>query len=98
MKKLIMAIVALGVLTSGANAGESYTYHCRVGNKTYPVTVTTPDESLEGGTITWRGVVYRNVKLAEGCRYNFHATSSDGVTLELCTATKGVRRCNNWQG
>ena len=65
---------------------------CRVGPKTYPVTVTAPDEadgfSLEGGTITWRDMVFENVKLGDGCRYNF-AAMRDGVTAELCTATQG---------
>ena len=47
-------------------------------------------ERLYGrGTITWRGTTFQNVKLGDGCRYNFVATR-DGVTAELCTATKGV--------
>jgi hypothetical protein len=44
---------------------------------------------MEGGTITWRGTVYQDVKLGEGCRYNFAGVSKDGDTAELCTATKG---------
>src|SRR5262249_27538196 len=58
----------------------------------YPVTVTTPnenDDDMEGGTITWRGTVFQDVTLGEGCKYNFVATNRDGDTAELCTATKG---------
>jgi hypothetical protein len=89
MQTIIAAILA--AITTAAHA-ETYTYMCRVGHKSYPVKVTTPNEangSMSGGTITWRGMVFQNVRLGEGCRYNFVATR-DGVTAELCTATKGV--------
>ena len=91
MKLAIATATALAAIATAAHA-NTYTYMCRVGHKSYPVEVTTPNEangSMDGGTITWRGMVFRNVRLGDGCRYNFVATS-DGVTAELCTATKGV--------
>ena len=91
MKTIITTAAILAAITTAAHA-ETYTYMCRVGHKSYPVRVTTPNEangSMSGGTITWRGMVFQNVKLGDGCRYNFVATR-DGVTAELCTATQGV--------
>ena len=95
MKLVFVTAAVLTVITTAAPAA-TYTYMCRVGHKSYPVQVTTPDEangSMDGGTITWRGKVFQNVKLGDGCRYNFVATR-DGVTVELCTATKGVASLN----
>jgi hypothetical protein len=92
MKKLITTTAALAIFATAAHAGE-YTYMCKVGRKTYPVTVTTPNETkgdLEGGVITWRGTTFENVKLGDDCRYNFTATGKDGTSVELCTSTKGV--------
>jgi hypothetical protein len=88
MKTIIIAAAILAAITATAHA-EAYTYMCKVGSKSYPVTVTTPNDDMEGGTITWRGTVYQDVKLGEGCRYNFAGVSKDGDTAELCTATKG---------
>jgi hypothetical protein len=91
MKLAIVTAAVLTVITTAAHAA-TYTYMCRVGQKSYPVQVTTPNEangSMSGGTITWRGTACQNVELGDGCRYNFVATR-DGVTAELCTATKGV--------
>jgi hypothetical protein len=72
---------------------------CRVHQKLYPVTLTTPNEGdcgpymecdLSGGTITWRGVTFRNVSgTQEECKAKFTATRN-GVTVELCTATQGA--------
>jgi hypothetical protein len=88
MKTILLTAVTLVSMLVTAQA-ETYTYMCKVGPKSYPVTVTTPnDDDMEGGTITWRGTVFQDVKLGEGCRYNFVATK-DGVIAELCTATKG---------
>jgi len=92
MRKLLFA-TTIAVLTtaSGAHA-RTYTYMCRVGHNSYPVTVTTPNETsggLGGGTITWRGVTYPNVKSGDDCKAQFTATRN-GVTIELCTATQGV--------
>jgi len=90
MKTILLTAVTLISMLVTAQAG-TYTYMCKVGSKSYPVTVTTPsNDDLEGGTITWRGRVFQDVKLGEGCRYNFLATAKDGTTAELCTATKGV--------
>jgi len=94
MKAAIIAgCVALSVLSASAAHARTYTYMCRVGQKTYPVTVTTPNEassgSLSGGTLTWRGTTFRNVKETGDCKANFVATR-DGVTVELCAATQGV--------
>jgi hypothetical protein len=88
MKTIITTAAILAAITTAAHA-EAYTYMCKVGSKSYPVTVTTPNDDMEGGTITWRGTVYQDVKLGEGCRYNFAGVSKDGDTAELCTATKG---------
>jgi hypothetical protein len=91
-KTLLIAIALVSMLVTAQ--AETYTYMCKDGSKTYPVKVTTPnerrtaDDDMEGGTITWRGTVYQDVKLGEGCRYNFVATK-DGETIEVCTATKG---------
>jgi hypothetical protein len=70
MRKLLLAAVALAALSVTANA-DTYTYMCRVGPKFYPVKATTPKDSLSGGTITWRGTVFKNVELGEGCKANF---------------------------
>jgi hypothetical protein len=43
----------------------------------------------EACTITWRGKTYSNVKVGEGCRYDFR-TTTNGVTVDLCTATQGA--------
>jgi hypothetical protein len=91
MKPVIATAVVLVAIATAGHA-NTYTYMCRVGHKSYPVQVTTSNEangSMSGGTITWRGTVFQNVKLGDGCRYNFVGTC-DGVTAELCTATKGV--------
>ena len=91
MKLAIATAAVLAAITTAAHA-NTYTYMCRMGHKSYPVKVTTPNEangSMSGGVITWRGTVFQKVKLGEGCRYNFVATR-DGVTAELCTATQGV--------
>jgi hypothetical protein len=95
MKNFLTTVIATAaVLAATAAHANTYIYMCRVGHASYPVTLTTPDEenaegdeSMNGGT--WRGTVFHNVRLAEGCRYNFVATR-DGVTAELCTATQGV--------
>ena len=90
MKLAIATTVVLAAIATAAHA-NTYTYMCRVGDKSYPVKVTTPNEangSMSGGTITWRGTVFQDVKLGEGCLHNFVATS-DGVIAELCTATLG---------
>jgi hypothetical protein len=100
MKKWLIALATTVALAGPAAAGTS-TYMCRVGHKLYPVTVTTPNEgdsssldvkkrgTLSGGTITWRGKTFPNVKETGDCKANFVATR-DGVTVELCTATQGV--------
>jgi len=84
-------IAALAVLATIATAhAESYTYMCKDGRKTSPVTVTTPNEDTqEGGTITWRGDTFANVEFGDGCRYKFVTTTKDGEPVELCTATQG---------
>src|SRR6516162_2062268 len=98
MPKLLIAL-ATTVALVGPAAAETYTYMCRVGDKPYPVTVTTPNEkdchrpytvcNLSGGTITWRGVTFRNVSgTSEDCKARFTATR-DSVHVELCTATQG---------
>jgi len=92
--------LATAVALVGPAHAKTYTYKCRVGHKLYPVTVTTPNEgdcstpdsvcNLSGGTITWRGVTYRNVKgTQEECKAQFTATRN-GVNVELCTATQGA--------
>ena len=58
---------------------------CKVGSKSYPVTV---NETMNGGTISWRGTIFENLELEEGCKVNFVATKN-GVKAELCAATKG---------
>src|SRR5262245_17054605 len=100
MMKFLIALATTVALTGPAAAG-TYTYMCRVGHKLDPVTVTTPNEgnsssldekkrgTLSGGTITWRGKTYRDVKETGDCKANFVA-SRDGITIELCTATQGV--------
>ena len=100
MTKFLIAL-ATTVALAGPASAKTYTYMCRVGHKLYPVTVTTPNEgdsssldekkrgTLDGGTITWRGKTFPNVKETGDCKANFVATR-DGVTIELCTATQGV--------
>jgi hypothetical protein len=96
MKNFLTTVIATAaVLAATAAHANTYVYMCRVGHASYPVTLTTPDEenaegdeSMNGGTITWRGTVFHNVRLVEGCRYKFAATHN-GVTAELCTATQG---------
>jgi hypothetical protein len=88
---IIVGMAAL-FLTTAAHA-KTYTYMCREGLKSHPVTVTTPNEAhgvLGGGTITWKGLTYPNVKanLAD-CKVQFTATRN-GITIELCTATQGA--------
>jgi hypothetical protein len=87
----IAAALAATVLATSAQA-KTYTYMCRVDSKSYPVTVTTPNEakgSLSGGTITWRNRVFHNVEETGDCKAKFVATSNR-VTIELCAATQGV--------
>src|SRR5262245_38769992 len=92
-KWLLIAPLATTVALVGPAAAGTYTYMCRVDPKLHPVTITTPYEredgsGLGGGTITWRGVTFRNVKWEDDCKAKFTATR-DGVTIELCTATQG---------
>ena len=91
MRKLLLAAAALAALSGTANA-RTYTYMCRVGSKSYPVKVTTPNEakgSFSGGTITWRGTAFKNVEASDDCKVKFVA-ERNGVTIELCTATQGA--------
>jgi hypothetical protein len=85
----LLLATALVVVATGASA-ESYTYMCKVGSKSYPVTVTTPSlDQLWGGTLTWRGKTYRNVTATqENCKVEFQVDNRD-ATLILCTATRG---------
>jgi hypothetical protein len=92
VKKLLIAL-ATTVALVGPAAAKTYTYTCYVPGtfKKYPVTLTTPHEEqddLSGGTITWQGKTYRNVKWIEECHAKFTATRN-GVTIELCTMTHG---------
>jgi hypothetical protein len=89
MRKLLIAAVALAALAGSANA-ETYTYMCRVGSKSYPITVFSPKGgALEGSTIMWRGKVFRDVEVGDGCKAQFFAQSDNGDALELCAATQG---------
>src|SRR5262249_22794271 len=101
MTKLLIALATTVALVGPATA-RTHTYTCRVGDKLYPVTVTTPNErdcdrpytvcNFSGGTITWRGVTFRNVSgTSEDCKTRFTATRN-GVHVELCTATQGYAR------
>lgn len=83
MKKSITAL-PLVLMLSTPSFADSYTYQCRVGHKWYPVTV-----NEDKGTLTWRGMVFHDLKQIEGCRQSYQATR-DGVTATLCTATQGV--------
>jgi hypothetical protein len=107
VKKLLLAGTAVVALTTAANAGI-YTYKCKVGSKSYPVTVTTPYEknsdrpgvipNLSGGTITWRGVRYPNVSATqEDCKVLFTAKSKD-ADIALCTATQGYAKLSITSG
>jgi hypothetical protein len=97
MKKLLRtAYIVTGTIiaaTSAHAAAVTYTYMCQDHHKTYPVTLNDPGTSdmcdPETCTITWRGKTYPNVKLGEGCRYDFR-TTDNGVIVDLCTATQGV--------
>jgi len=106
MKRILLAAVALPLATA-ANSGTS-TYKCKVGSKSYPVTVTTPYEknsdrpgvipNLSGGVITWRGKTYRNVSATqEDCKVLFTAKSKD-ADISLCTATQGYAKLSITSG
>jgi hypothetical protein len=85
-----VSITVVALVSMLATARADYTYQCKDGSRTYPVKITTPhSDDSEGGTITWRGRVYRDVKLADGCKQSFVATAKDGDTIEVCTATQG---------
>jgi hypothetical protein len=92
MKRVFITGIAALFLATGAAHAKTYTYMCQVGPKSYPVTVTSPNEAhgvLGGGTIMWRGMTYPNVKANfADCKVQFTATRN-GVTIELCTATQG---------
>jgi hypothetical protein len=93
MKKLLVASSTAIAVALATPAMADYTYLCRVGHKSYPVTLRIPHEDrdnnpTEGGSITWRGVTYSDLKQVEGCRESYTATNN-GVTAELCTATQG---------
>jgi hypothetical protein len=93
MKHTLVALALSAALVTPAVSGNG-TWMCQVGHASYPVKLTnTPNQwggPLIGGTITWRGTVFHNVKLVEGgCKANFTATRN-GVTIELCAATQGV--------
>ena len=93
MKTILLTAVTLISMLVTAQAG-TYTYMCKVGSKSYPVTVTTPsNDDLEGGTVTWRGRVFQDVKLGEGCRYNFLATAKDGTTARSRSPRDDCRLC-----
>ena len=95
LKKLILVALLGTTPVSAADAGQNtYTYMCKVlsDHKLQPVTVhEVVDEKGDtvGGTITWLGTVFHNLKQVPGCRAMFVATK-DGKTAALCTATQGV--------
>jgi hypothetical protein len=90
MKKLLLATVTAVAMIGTAHAGtDTLTYLCRDHHKTYPVTVTNNgcDETAGSSscTITWRGKIYRNVKVGdEPCKEEFV-----GPGIELCAKTQG---------
>ena len=90
-KKLLLAS-AIAVIGATPAMADTYTYLCRVGHKSYPVTLDDADGGCDGATtsctITWRGTTFRNVKLGEGCRLEYLA-AQNGVTIDFCTGTKG---------
>ena len=80
MKKLILVALLGTTPVSTACAGQNtYTYMCKVlsDHKLHPVTV---DEVVDkngdtvGGTITWLGTVFHNLKQVPGCKAMFVAT------------------------
>jgi hypothetical protein len=74
---LTLALVCLGQTAAHA---ETYTYKCRGG-------IAVANEN--NNTLTWRGVVFRNLKVVEGdCHVNWEATRA-GVTARFCIATQG---------
>ena len=93
-----------GASASQAIAPEdkaTYHYLCKDRGKSYPVILqTTLDDggNLKGGTITWRGTTYQNLKdpRSEGTETDcggsseFTATDANGITADLCTATQGA--------
>ena len=74
---------------------DADTYLCHVGHKSYPVTLryewkdNDSGEVKDGGTMTWRGTTFQNLKLGEGCKLELLWTAN-GVTADLCMKTKGV--------
>jgi hypothetical protein len=88
MKKILLA--AALVASAVPAYAETYTYICKVGSKSHPVTVTTPSfDKLGGGTLTWRGKTYRNVTANQDeCKVEFQVDNKD-ASLILCTATQG---------
>jgi hypothetical protein len=93
------AVIAVAVIAwCGVVQAESYTYMCKVPSehKSYPVKIDVPGgvfaatetKRVDQATIKWRGTTFRNLKLIDGCRYNFQATHLDN-TIEVCTATHG---------
>jgi len=85
----LATITAIVIMWSGAaHAGNNtYTYLCRDHQKVHSLKIT---EAENGGTITWRGKTFHNLKTVEsGCKEEWTA-SDDGVTANVCAATQGV--------
>jgi hypothetical protein len=100
MKRVLTALALSAPLVTPAISGATTaTWMCQVGHSSYPVTLTAKANGKansradggywEGGTITWRGRVFRNIKLVDECKVKFTATRN-GVTIALCAATQGV--------
>jgi hypothetical protein len=96
MRKLFRTAAIVGSILIAATPAmaDQFTHLCRVAHKSYPVILRydcndSGDALQKDGTITWRGTTYGDMKLGEGCRYEFLATNN-GVTVDLCTMTHGV--------
>jgi hypothetical protein len=67
-----------------------YPYICKTTDERGNTQMYTAKLDLGRNTITWRGKVFSNLEQMDGCKAAYRATSRDGSTAELCTATQGV--------
>jgi hypothetical protein len=83
MKTTLLSIIIASMLVMTAQAETTSIYMCKVGAKAYPL-------KINDSTITWRGTVYQDIQIKEGCKQKLVATNNkNGDEIEVCTATKG---------
>jgi hypothetical protein len=90
--RLLKPLALAAVLIASPAMADTYTYACHERDSAHLYAAKIDSNKK---TLTWRGSVYRNLKLVGGgdvdcAKDAYQATRRDGATAALCTATQGV--------